>query len=207
MLIDKSLFYYGLIYHKLFDPNLVEARQVAIDLITEGSSILDIACGTGQLCVALREQKHCRVVGMDLSLRMLEFARKSNPFQDVAFVHKDAADLSAFGNRSFDYTTMLMVMHELTKPQQVSILKEALRVSSKGIIIDSVAPLPKNIGGIGIRIVEGTFGRDHNPNFKAFLNAGGIRGIVRQSGLPITVDYSSVFWRNCREVVVVSMQQ
>jgi len=85
MPIDKSLFFYGLIYHRLLDPQLAEARQVAIDLITEGSSVLDIACGTGLLCIALREQKHCRVVGLDLSLRMLEFARKSNPFQGVSF--------------------------------------------------------------------------------------------------------------------------
>ena len=207
MPLDKSLFFYGPIYHKLLDPPLAEARQVAVDLITEGSSVLDIACGTGQLCFALREQKHCRVVGLDLSLRMLEFARKSNPFQDVAFVHEDAAELGAFGDHSFDYATILMLMHELPRLQQVRVLKEALRVASRGIIIDSVAPLPKNAGGIGIRIVEGTFGRDHNPNFKAFLAAGGIRGMLQESGMPISVEYYSVFWRNCREVVMVSSQK
>jgi ubiquinone/menaquinone biosynthesis C-methylase UbiE len=207
MPLDKSLFYYGPIYHKLLDPQLAEARQVAVDLITEGSSVLDIACGTGQFCFALREQKHCRVVGLDLSLRMLEFARKSNPFQDVTFVHEDATELGAFGDHCFDYATMLMVMHELPRPQQARVLKEALRVASRGIIIDSVAPLPKNAGGIGIRIVERTFGRDHNPNFKAFLASGGIRGMLQESGLPISMEYSSVFWRNCREIVVVSTQQ
>ncbi len=207
MPLDKSLFFYGLIYHKLLDPQLAEARHVAVDLITEGSSVLDIACGTGQLCFALREQKHCRAVGLDLSLRMLEFARKSNPFQDVTFVHEDATELGAFRDHSFDYATMLMVMHELPKLQQARVLKEALRVARRGIIIDSVAPLPKNAGGIGIRIVERTFGRDHNPNFKAFLAAGGIRGMLQESGSPISIEYSSVFWRNCREVVVVSTQQ
>ena len=207
MPIDKSLFFYGLIYHRLLDPQLAEARQVAIDLITEGSSVLDIACGTGLLCIALREQKHCRVVGLDLSLRMLEFARKSNPFQDVAFVHEDATDLGAFGDHSFDYATILMVMHELSRPQQVSVLKEALRVANKAIIIDSAAPLPRNAGGIGIRVVEATFGRDHNPNFKAFLATGGIYGILQESGLPVSVEHSSVFWRNCRQVVVVSKRE
>ncbi|HVO67826.1 MAG TPA: class I SAM-dependent methyltransferase [Syntrophales bacterium] len=207
MPIDKSSFYYGLIYHKLLDPALAEVRQAAIDLITEGSSVLDIACGTGQLCIALREQKHCRVVGLDLSLRMIEFARKSNPFKDVVFVHEDATDLDAFRDHSFDCATMLMVMHELPRLQQIRVLKEALRVAKKGIIIDSVAPLPKNLGGIGIRIVERTFGRDHNPDFKAFLGAGGIHGLLQESGLPISVDHSSVFWRNCREVVMVSLRQ
>jgi len=207
MPLDKSQLFYGLVYHRILDPPLAEARQVAVDLITEGSSVLDIACGTGQLCFVLREQKHCRVVGLDLSLRMLEFARKSNPFQDVRFVHEDATDLHAFGDLSFDYATILLLMHELPMQQQALVLKEALRVAGIGIIIDSVAPLPRNVGGIGIRIVEATFGHDHNPNFKAFLASGGIQGIIRRFNLPISVKYSSVFWRNCREVVMISSQQ
>ncbi|MBC7227357.1 MAG: class I SAM-dependent methyltransferase [Thermoflexales bacterium] len=206
MPVDKSLFYYGPIYHRLFDPQLAEARGIIAGLIPEGSAVLDIACGTGQLCFALRE-KNCRVVGLDLSLRMLEFARNANPFQDVTFVHGDATDLSAFENHSFDYATILVLMHELPRPQQIRVLKEALHVARKGVIADSVAPLPKNAGGVGVRFVEATFGRDHCDNFKAFLASGGIRGILRESGLPINVEYSAVFWRNCREVVVVTTQQ
>ena len=99
---DKSPFHYGGIYHKLMDPQNAEAREAALDLVAEGSSVLDIACGTGQLCFALRERKRCRVVGIDLSLRMLEFARKTNPFQDLSFVHEDAADLGAYVDSSFD---------------------------------------------------------------------------------------------------------
>lgn len=51
MPMDKSLYYYGAIYHRLFDPQLSEARQIVVDLIPEGSSVLDIACGTGLLCL------------------------------------------------------------------------------------------------------------------------------------------------------------
>jgi len=175
MPVDKSLFFYGAIYHRLFDPQLAEARQVAVDLIAEGSSVLDLGCGTGLLGFALVGKKSCRLVSLDLSLRMLEFARKSNPFPDLTFIHRDATDLSAFKDRSFDYATLLMLVHELTKPQQSLVLKEALRVARRAIIIDAAAPLPRNAGGTGIRFVESTFGRDHNPNFKAFLGAGGDR--------------------------------
>jgi ubiquinone/menaquinone biosynthesis C-methylase UbiE len=198
MPLDKSLFYYGWIYHRIFDPQLAEGRQIAVDLIAEGSSVLDIACGTGKLCFALGQRKQCRVVGLDLSLRMLEFARKSCPSPEVTFVHEDATDLNMFGDHSFDYATILFLMHELPAPQQARVLKEALRVARRSIIIDSVVPLPRNVSGIGVRTVETTFGRDHNPNFKAFLGSGGIRG------LPVNIEHSSVFWRNCREVVVTS---
>jgi ubiquinone/menaquinone biosynthesis C-methylase UbiE len=202
---DKSLSFYGPVYHRLFDPQLAEARQVAVDLVAEGSSVLDIGCGTGLLCFALKEQKNCRVVGLDLSLRMLEFARKCSPFRDVTFIHGDATDLSAFAGPSFDCATLLMLVHELSRPQQVLVLREALRVAGRAIIIDSVSPLPKNSGGIGIRVVEATFGHDHNPYFKAFLAKAGIGGILKDSGLPISVEHRSVFWRNCREVVVASV--
>jgi ubiquinone/menaquinone biosynthesis C-methylase UbiE len=201
---DKSLFFYGSMFHRLLDPQLAEAREVTLGLIPEGSSVLDIACGTGQLCFALRGQKNCHVVGLDLSLRMLEFAQKSNPYPDISFIHEDANDLSSFKDNSFNYATMLMIMHEVPRLQQVCILKEALRVARKGIIIDSVVPLPKNVGGIGIRVVEKTLGHDHNPNFKAFLANGGIKNIIQESGLQLEIEHSGVFWRNCRQVVVVT---
>ncbi len=204
---DKSLFHYGLIYHRLFDPPLTEARQRAVDLIPAGSSVLDIGCGTGQLCFALSEQRGCRVVGIDLSLRMLEFARKSNSSPRLSFSHEDATDLRGFGDHSFDWATILMVMHELPMPQRVRILTEALRVAKRAIIIDSITPLPNNLAGVAIRVVEAVFGHDHNPNFKAFLATSGIQGILQESGIPITVEYSSKFWRNCREVLVVSKEQ
>jgi ubiquinone/menaquinone biosynthesis C-methylase UbiE len=201
---DKSFFYYGSLYKRLFDPQLAEARQVAAGFISEGSSVLDIACGTGQLCFELREKKRCRVVGLDLSRRMLGFARQSNPSREVTFVHGDATDLSDFGDRSFDYATLLMVMHELPRSQQTRVLKEALRVAHTCVVIDSVAPLPRNARGIGIRFVEATFGHDHQPHFKRFLETDGIRGILEESGLPINVAHQSVFGQNCREVQVVS---
>jgi ubiquinone/menaquinone biosynthesis C-methylase UbiE len=202
--VDKSLFFYGPLYHRLFDPQLAEARQVTVDLIPEGASVMDIACGTGQLCFALKERKNCQVVGLDLSLRMLEFARKTNPLEEMTFMHGDATDLSVFADQSFDCATMLMLVHELARSQQILVLKEALRVARKGIIIDAVAPLPKNVGGLGIRLVEWTFGHDHLHNFKAFVAGGGIRGMLEESALPIQVEHSSVFWRNCRQVVMLS---
>ena len=204
---DKSLFFYGSFFHRFLDPQLAENRQVTVDFIPEDSSVLDIACGTGQLCFELRKIKHCRVIGLDLSLRMLDFARRTNPFQDITFVYEDATDLHIFEDNSFDFATMLMIMHELQRPQQISVIKEALRVARRGIIIDSVVPLPKNVGGIGYRFVEATIGHDHYPNFKAFLAGGGIGGILKESGLPVNIEYSSVFWRRCREMVVVSVQR
>jgi hypothetical protein len=102
---------------------------------------------------------------------------------------------------------MLMLIHELPRPQQLRVLGEALRVARRAIIIDAVAPLPRNAGGLGIRVVEATFGHDHHHHFKSFLAGGGIRGVLEASGAPLNVEHSSVFWRDCREAIVVSTPQ
>ena len=207
MIQEKSLFFYGSFFHKYLDPQLAENRKVVIDFIPEGTSVLDIACGTGQLCFELKKFKSCRVVGIDISKRMLDFAIKTYSHTEITFVHEDATDLGNFGDKTFDFATMLMMMHELQRPQQIAVIKEALRVAQHGILVDSVVPLPKNAGGIGYRIVESTVGHDHYGNFKSYLANGGIRGILQESGLPIKIEYSSVFWRKCREMVVVSLQR
>ncbi len=200
---DKSLFFYGRLYHWLLDRPQAEARHLVADLVPEGSSVLDIACGTGLLSSALRE-KNCRVTGLDLSLRMLRFAEKRNRYDDVRFVHGDATDLGGFGDRSFDYATILLLLHEIPRESQRRVLVEAARVADHLVIVDSVAPLPRNAGGRGIRVVEATFGHGHHPQFKAFLEGGGIMGALEASGLPFTIRHRAVFWRDCREVVVAS---
>ncbi len=207
MLADKSLFYYGSIYNKLFDPPLAEARQVVIDLIDKGSSVLDIACGTGLLSFALAANKHCRVVGIDLSLRMLEFAKKANRSPEVTFMHLDATELAVFADGSFDCATLLFLMHELPREKQLRVLVEGLRVAKRLIIVDSAVPLPTNLSAFGIRFVEATFGREHHRNFGDFLAGGGIAGILEDSRLPLTVAHRSVFWRSCREVVMISKRE
>ncbi len=204
MPVDKSLFHYGRIYNTLFDPVLAEARRVVVSLVTEGSSVLDIACGTGQLCFALRAEKNCRVVGIDLSVRMLRFAQESNRFSDITFLHQDATELCGFEDRSFDYATVLFLMHELPRDMRLRVLNEAVRVAKHVVIADSNVPLPRNLGGLGIRIVEATFGREHYGHFKDFLSGGGIMGMLDAFGLPVAVMHRSSFWRNCREVVVIT---
>jgi SAM-dependent methyltransferase len=148
---DKSLSHYGTIHHELFDPALAEARRVVVSMVADGSSVLDLGCGTGQLCFALKAEKECRVVGVDLSLRMLRFAEKVNRHPDITFLHKDATDLFGIEDQSFDYATVLLLGHELPRDMRLRVLGEALRVAKRVPIVDAKAPLPWNPGGLAIR--------------------------------------------------------
>jgi 2-polyprenyl-3-methyl-5-hydroxy-6-metoxy-1,4-benzoquinol methylase len=79
MVKDKSLKHYGGTYSRFIDPLNKPIRDKIVEFIPQGASILDVGCGTGILCYELRREKHCRVVGADLSLRMIQFAKKKLP--------------------------------------------------------------------------------------------------------------------------------
>ena len=203
MPVDKSLSYYGWIYHKILDPLTAEERRGAADLIPTASSVVDIACGTGQLSQALRK-KGCRVLGIDISLRMLRFAESHNRYADVQYRHLDATGLDELADRAFDYATLILLLHELPREKQAQALREALRVARRAVLVDSKAPLPLNANGRAVRLVEATIGRDHHPHFQAFLAGGGIPGVLERSGLAVTVEHRATFSRDCREVFVLS---
>ncbi len=77
MVNDKSLFYYGNMYHILLAPFLKESWKQLVNVIPENSKVFDTGCGTGGLTLLLRKKKNCHVVGADLSRRMLDYANKS----------------------------------------------------------------------------------------------------------------------------------
>jgi ubiquinone/menaquinone biosynthesis C-methylase UbiE len=200
---DKSLFHYGSLYHRVLDPLLAETRRVAVDLVPEGSSVLDIACGTGQLCFDLREKKHCQVVGVDLSLRMLDFARGASRWPDVHFLHLDAVDLAGIADQAFDVSTVVLLVHELPSEKRVCVLREALRVARAALIIDAAAPLPWTAEGLSIRLAEYTVGREHSAHLRDFLARGGIMGLLAGSGDSASVVRQLLFMQKAREAVMV----
>ncbi len=206
MVIDKSFSYYGRTYHIILDPLLNEARNNIISLIPENSKVFDAGCGTGILSLQLREKKKCRVVGGDLSLRMLEFARKSNPFEDVKFLHMDIGNIKKYAENSFDYSIMCQVIHELPSANQINVINELMRIGRKTIILDSNTPLPKNPVGLVIRMLDATFGRDHYENFKSYIASGGIIGILERAGLTSRITQRVVFKSNCQQIVLLDSQ-
>ncbi len=200
---DKSRFTHGTVYHALYDRHQAEARKVVVDLVPEGSSVLDIACGTGELCFELAARKDCRVVGIDLSRRMIEFARKRDQGAQVRFEHGDGTDLADFAPDTFDFTTVLFLLHEVSREKQIAILNEALRVAGKAVIIDSQVPLPRNLHGIVLRLVEASGGPEHYAPFADYLAGGGIGGILADPRIDASLVQRFVFWHGCREMVVL----
>jgi len=187
----------------LLDPLLKEARDNIVHLIPENSNVFDAGCGTGTLSLLLKEKKNCKVVGADLSLRMIDFASKTNPYDDVKFLHMDIGNITMYEENSFDYSVLCQVIHELPSDNRMNVIKELMRIGKKTIILDSNTPLPKNAVGLVIRMLDATFGRDHYENFKSYIASGGIMGILERAGLTSKITQRVVFKSNCQQIVVL----
>lgn len=100
---------------------------------TQSPLVLDVATGTGRLPLALLRQwdYRGRVVGLDLSQRMLDIARRRTYAQRhrVGLVAQDAMALP-FANDRFDAVTCIEALEFLPEPQEA--LAEMARVLKCG---------------------------------------------------------------------------
>lgn len=82
------------------------ARAFRHILLREGTRVLDLCCGTGDMAFALRKQGRAAIItGADFSHAMLVRARaKTNSVTPVAWIESDALQLP-FPDNSFDLVT------------------------------------------------------------------------------------------------------
>ncbi len=98
-------------------------RAVAALGAEPGARVLDIACGTGDLCRTLR-QKNLTPIGVDFSLGMLQAART-----DAPLLRADALNLP-FADQHFDGVTCGFALRNFTSLEPM--LREAQRVLRPG---------------------------------------------------------------------------
>ncbi|WP_367924293.1 class I SAM-dependent methyltransferase [uncultured Ruthenibacterium sp.] len=78
------------------DPAKLEALATLAD-IQPDQNILDIACGTGAMFDVLLRRKPHRLVGVDLSDRMISVARQKYPLPNVELFAQDILEFSQTG--------------------------------------------------------------------------------------------------------------
>lgn len=92
-------------------------------LLPAHAQVLDVACGTGDLSIALFENTGAQVVGLDFCRPMLELAAKKN--RDLSLVEGDALRLP-FDDGAFDAVTIAFGLRNLSSVENG--LKELHRV-------------------------------------------------------------------------------
>ena len=101
--------------------------------------VLDVACGTGDVSMALKRQG-MDVTGADISEKMLDIARVKAP--DIEFVYGNAAGLP-FGDGTFDCVTIAFGIRNFDMRSQC--IRELRRVLKDGGILAIVEfSIPRN---------------------------------------------------------------
>ena len=98
------------------------ARKILMDrlLLQKGMNILDIGCGTGSDVIEIANRLHGtgRVIGMDLSDKMIDLARKkASGYINVEFVVGNA--LSINYHEYFDYVFTTNAFHHFEKKEEI----------------------------------------------------------------------------------------
>jgi demethylmenaquinone methyltransferase/2-methoxy-6-polyprenyl-1,4-benzoquinol methylase len=103
------------------------AKRLQLVLSVEGASALDVACGTGDLALALAETTGAFVVGTDFCRPMLEIAARKTAtnVMEIPFVEGDALKLP-FADQSFDAVSIAFGLRNLSSVENG--LKELWRV-------------------------------------------------------------------------------
>ncbi|HLC00863.1 MAG TPA: methionine biosynthesis protein MetW [Candidatus Bathyarchaeia archaeon] len=104
-------------------------NELIMEWISEGSTVLDLGCGNGELLSHLIEEKHVRAQGIELSDEAIHrcVARGLSVFQEDI-----DSGLAAYGDKSFDNVILNQTFQQVKKPDLV--LREALRVGKKAIV-------------------------------------------------------------------------
>lgn len=99
-----------------------------LNLLKEGSKILDLGCGEGDKTNYIAG-KGFKVIGVDLSKTAIKSAKKN--FKNVTFLIRDITNTKLPSN-SFDAITSLAVYHTLIVKDRKLYIKEIQRLLKKG---------------------------------------------------------------------------
>ena len=83
-----------------------------------GKKVLDLGCGYGWHCIYAMEQGADSVVGIDISQRMLDIARKKTHFSQVVY-HCLAMEDMKFPNDSFDIVLSSLALHYVADYEEI----------------------------------------------------------------------------------------
>lgn len=184
---NKDHWYDGLFYDLFIAPHQDSAFLRVRELIADGSTLLDVGCGTGRLVFQLTG-KCGRIDGIDPSVSNIDIARRkvsAKPSDRVRFHHADALTFLSQNNLRFDYVTMSYVIHEIDEAERSALLHSLYGVAHCMIMVDYLVPQTKGHRRILNEAVEFVAGSSHYRNFRSFIAGNGLTGLLEREGLKI----------------------
>lgn len=149
-----------------FEQHKVWRKRVMKDMaVKQGSTALDVCCGTADWTIALSKEvgSNGSVTGLDFSENMLAVGKeKTASMSNITLVHGDAMNLP-FEDNSFDYVTIGFGLRNV--PDYLAALKEMNRVLKPGGMMvcletsQPILPVFKQVYKLYFKFVMPIFGK------------------------------------------------
>jgi 2-polyprenyl-3-methyl-5-hydroxy-6-metoxy-1,4-benzoquinol methylase len=175
------------LYRKFIDPLLSGLRREILLSINPKDRILEIACGTGALAIAMAS-KAAHVTAIDLSEENIAAATSAaikKGAGDIKLEVRDASDLSCYPDLHFDVAVITMAVHQFDPEQAITILSEMRKKASQIIIGDYSHHMRSGWGRNLAWVIEWLAGGDHYRNFRNYIRTGGLHFFASKAGLDI----------------------
>lgn len=113
-IFDNAVFFEG---YKKIRENAINANNlfeipVLLSMMPalNGKRVLDLGCGFGEHCKMFVESGAARVVGIDISRKMLQVAQQENSDPKIEYIHMPMENLAQL-NESFDVVVSSLALH------------------------------------------------------------------------------------------------
>jgi SAM-dependent methyltransferase len=113
-IFDNTIFFDG---YKRLRENAVNANNLfeipaLLSMMPDlkGKRVLDLGCGFGEHCKLFIDSGAEKVVGLDISQKMLEVARRENSDPKIEYVHMPMEDIAQI-SESFDVVVSSLALH------------------------------------------------------------------------------------------------
>lgn len=155
-------------HHFFYDLTVQLAKKIGLQ---PGSRVLDVGCGNGISALALHEQFSCKVMGLDLSSRMVaagQALHAANP--EVCLVLGDGERLAEIvGDQCYDYVlynASIFIFPEVDR----SLREAAACLSPGGKIAFSFYPLLTNSAGDDLLAIAFQRMQEPLPRFRVITD-------------------------------------
>jgi demethylmenaquinone methyltransferase/2-methoxy-6-polyprenyl-1,4-benzoquinol methylase len=179
-------------------------RALSTVLLHQDARALDLCCGTGDLSMALVVGTNARVIGVDFSRPMLDFAHSKASGSRVAFVQGDATAVP-FPDNSFDAVTIAFGLRNLASVERgLGEIFRLLRPGGRVAILEfsrPVVPIFREIFGFYFAhvlpriggVVSGSYGAYSclPESVQAFPDQRGLKQMMESAGFA-NVRYSNL---------------
>lgn len=155
-------------------PVTEEAMNYFSSYIKPNGSILDVGCGVG-IAMSVLAKKSFKVIGLEISPRMAEFARKRNPGAKV--IVGDFAEMKF--NEKYDAILAFAFIHLFSKSEIPTIFKKIKSMLKPGgiALISSTESLESKEG----MYIKEDFGKKYK-RFRKFWTEQELRESLTQAG-------------------------